>query len=468
MKTYDFLVIGGGSAGYAAARTAVGHGLSTAVVDGADELGGLCILRGCMPSKAVIESANRNLTLRRADEFGLRTGQTAVHAKEIQARKRALIADFASYRQEQLEDGRFDLVRGHATFTDANTVSITLRDGGGKEVIGFRSALISTGSKVTRVPITGLEEAGYLTSDDILDLESLPESIIVLGGGAIALEAAHHLEGLGTKVTVIQRSDHLLSGLDHDIADAIQETLAKRDITFFTGTKITGVSKTDTGKAIEFEHQGKTRQAKAAEILLTLGRSPAVGTLGLTDAGVALEKARVWTSDDQSTSVPHIFAAGDVCGQVDVVHIAIQQGEVAATNAAIKLGKIPETARKKMDYRLKILGIFTQPQIASVGLTEIEATAQNIPFRTASYPFDDHGKSMVMGETEGFVKLIAEEESGEIIGAAAVGPEVVELIHEIVVAMHFRATAADLATVPHYHPTLSEIWLYPAENLSEH
>jgi len=469
-KSYDFLVIGGGSAGYAAARTAHAQGLSTAVIDGAAQLGGLCILRGCMPSKTLIESSNRFRSMRRASEFGLRTGELSIHPREIIARKRRLIGEFAAYRSEQLEDGRFDLYRGKASFSDAFSVSMTPNDGSECVEIGFKTAFIATGSSITRIPITGLEEAGYWTSDELLDAETLPESVIVLGGGAIALEMACYLEGLGKEVTVIQRSAQVLSGTDPDIAVALEEALKEREnLTLYTGTSIGCVSpdKASGLKTLQFNHNGVEKSVSAEEILLALGRTANTSGLDLSAAGVSVDQqtGKVVCGTDQRTSVGHIFAGGDVCGPHEIVHIAIEQGEIAAHNAAVRLGVNPAPLRF-IDYRLKLLGIFTDPEVATVGLSEVEAREAGREIGVASYPFDDHGKSIVRGETHGLVKMITDSGTGEIIGAAAVGPEAVEIIHEVVVAMHFRSTAAEFLKIPHYHPTLSEIWTYPAEDLS--
>jgi pyruvate/2-oxoglutarate dehydrogenase complex dihydrolipoamide dehydrogenase (E3) component len=468
-KTYDFLVLGGGSAGYAAARTAHDLGLTVAVVDGARELGGLCILRGCMPSKTLIESANRFRSMRRAEGFGLRASGLAVRTDEIIARKRRLIGEFADYRRGQLEDGRFDLIRGTAAFRGKDSVIITPLEGGKSFEVAFRSCLIATGSVVTRLPVPGLEEAGYWTSDEILDATELPESFIVLGGGAIALEMACYLEGLGKRVDVIQRSAHLLSSSDTDVAEALETALRGREsFTVHTGTRLVRVEKNASGeKTVFFEQDGELRSVSADEILQAVGRLPNTHTLGASAAGLTLEEGsgRILCDPDQGTEVPGIFAGGDVCGPYEIVHIAIEQGEIAAHNAAVHLGKI-EGPVKRIDYRLKLLGIFTDPQVATVGLSEKEAMDENHAIAVATYPFDDHGKSMVMGETHGFVKLIADTATGEILGGAVVGPEAVELIHEIVVAMAFRATAGQLLRIPHYHPTLSEIWTYPAEDLS--
>ena len=465
---YDFLVIGGGSAGYAAARTAHDLGLKTAVIDGAETLGGLCILRGCMPSKALIESANRARTIRRAGEFGLRASEFEVRGEEIRDRKRALIADFAGYRQGQLADGRFDLIRGRATFEDAHTVRVTPLDGAGDRRIRFATGCIACGSVIQRIELPGLEETGYWTSDEVLDAAEIPESIIVLGGGAIALEMACYYEGLGCEVSVIQRSGQVLSGTDPDVAGALAEALRSRpNLTLWTGTKLERVEKTPEGRVVvHFTQEGRAERATASRLLLALGRRPAVDGLDLTAAGVDLEPdgRRIAVGGRMATSQPHLFAAGDVCSQVEVVHLAIQQGEIAAREAAFQLGRT--TARPApMDYRLKLLGVFTEPQVATVGLSEQEATAEGRSVLAASYPFNDHGKSMVMGETHGFVKLIADAETRELLGGAAVGPEAVEIIHEIVTALYFRCTAAQFLEIPHYHPTLSEIWTYPAEEL---
>ncbi len=468
-KPYDLIVIGGGSGGYAAARTAHEFGMKTAVIDGAEELAGLCILRGCMPSKTLIESANRYRSMRRAEEFGLRSGETSIQPREIIARKRRLIGEFANYRKEQLEDGRFDLFRGTATFAGPHSLEIAPLAGGAPEIVEFRSAVISTGSNITRLPVAGLEEAGYWTSDDILEAENLPASTIVLGGGPIALEMACYLEGLGIEVTVIQRSGQLITGSDEDVAKALEAALVERDnMTIHTGTSLSRVEvDSQTGKkTVYFEHDGEEKSVTADQILQALGRKPNSSGLKAELAGVSLNdrNGRVLCSPDQRAGVDHIFAAGDVCGPHEVVHIAIEQGEIAAHNAAVMLG-FTDSPHKEIDYRLKLYGIFTDPQVAMVGMSEAEALASGRKTAAATYPFDDHGKSMVLGETHGFVKMIADTETGEILGASVIGPEAVELIHEVVVAMHFRATTADFIEIPHYHPTLSEIWTYPAEDL---
>jgi len=460
---YDFVVLGGGSAGYAAARTAVGLGLRTAVIDGAEELGGLCILRGCMPSKAVIESANRARTLRRAAEFGLRCGEIEVHPQEIMERKRRLVADFASYRQGQLQRGDFDLIRGIATYESPQRIRVELR-AGGTRLVETATSLIATGSVVSIPPVPGLLEARPWTSDDVLEAERLPESIAVLGGGAIALEMAHYLAALGVRVTVIQRSPRLLSQLDPEAGEVIRRSFERRGIEVFCGTRINRVED-GPSKKIEFSAGSEEMTVEAEQILVALGRSPAVDKLGLDAAGVAMRAGLVGIGLNQETSASGIFAAGDVCGPLEVVHLAIEQGELAAWNAARHLGKVSGPERL-MDYRLKLFGVFCEPQAAMVGPDERELRESGRRIGSADYPFDDHGKSMVQGETEGFVKLWGDLDTGEILAGLVVGPEAVELIHEVVVAMRYRGTADELLRTPHYHPSLSEIWTYPAEELA--
>ena len=464
---FDFVVIGGGSAGYAAARTAAALGLHTAVVDGAAELGGLCILRGCMPSKTLIESANRALTLRRAAEFGLSASPGTPDIRTIRDRKRRLIDDFASYRQGQLQDGRFTLHRARAVFQDAHTLQVTPIDGTPGFSLTARSFCVATGSVANVPDIPGLAETGFWTSDDILDTDTLPASCIVLGGGAIALEMAHYLDAIGTQTTVIQRNRQLLAGLDPEASDAVRKAYNLRGITTYCGTHIHRIERLPNGqKAVHFSDSEGTHHVQAEQILVALGRHPATTGLGLENAKVALSKQKIVVEPTQQTTQAHIFAAGDVASPLDVVHLAIEQGEIAARNAHRRLSGSTE-ALERMDYRLRLFGVFSHPQVAAVGASEEELRSQNVPFFTASYPFDDHGKSMTMGETEGFVKMIAHAQTGEILGAICVGPEATELIHEVVIAMHFRATAATFLRIPHYHPTLSEIWTYPAEDLAD-
>jgi len=464
MSEFDFVVVGGGSAGYAAARTAADEGLRTAVIDGSDELGGLCILRGCMPSKTLIESANRLQEMREAPEFGLRVRDVGFDGAKIIERKRRLISEFAKYRAEQLESGKFELIRGHARFNSPDEAVVRLR-GGGEQTLRAKSILVATGSVIRHPGIPGLTEAQPLTSDDVLDNEHPPKSLLVLGAGPVALEMAHYHRALGAEVTVVQRSKHILSSMDYDIADAVQRGMERHGTKFVTGCRIVGAGTSSRGKWVRVAHHDREETLEADEILLALGRDPATAGLDLAAAGLDIAPGHpLATSDTQQTAVPTIFGAGDVTGKLEIVHIAIEQGEIAARNAARLLRGDDQLGT--IDYRLRLFAVFTQPEAAMVGLTEREAAELGLDFAAATYPFDDHGKSMVHGKTDGFVKLIANRQTGELLGGAVVGPHASELIHEVVVALRYHATAAQFLKIPHYHPTLSEIWTYPAEELA--
>lgn len=461
---FDFIVIGGGSAGYAGASTATRLGLKTAVVDGGREVGGLCILRGCMPSKALLESGHRAEAIRHAGEFGLRAEYFGADGRAMRARKQRLIGEFADYRRGQLEDGRFAFIRGRASFVDGHTIDVRLLEGGQRRLTA-RAFLVATGSVIGGPKIAGLDETGFWTSDDVLDAERIPESVCVLGGGAIALEAASYYRGLGVATTVIQRGNQVLKGVDDDVAEAVTEALEKRGVAFFRGTQLLHAEWAEGKKRVHFHHAGQPRAIEAEEIIYALGRRPAIDGLVLANAEVPVSRGGIVANAQQQCGPAHLFAAGDVCGPHEIVHVAIYQAELAARNAARVLGRLAGPL-EMIDYKLKLFAVFTQPQVAAVGLTEREAGELNYDFVTAKYSFADHGKALIRGETDGFVKLIAERATRRLLGAACVGPDASELIHEIVVAMHFGATAGDLACVPHYHPTLSEIWTYPAEELA--
>ena len=462
---YDLIVIGAGSAGYNGAALGARRGLRVALVDGAEELGGLCILRGCMPSKALLASARRYQLVREAGALGVKVVGAGVEMEEVMARKDGHIAEFAGYRRGQIEKGPFEFVAGQAVFEDAHTVRVTLRDGSVR-VLSAGAFLLATGSVLAAPKVPGLEEAGYLTSDDVLHLKKLPASVIVLGAGAVGLEFAYYFNAMGCKVTVLQRSGQICKGADADVASALREALEGQGITIHTGAELrVRVERTAVGRKVVYYQGEETKEVEAEVIFHALGRKPNLGRLQLEKAGVELMGGRLMMMEGtQQTSVPHVFAAGDVCGPYEIVHLAIQQAEVAVRNV-LRLRDGGGEALETMDYRLKLFVLFTHPELAQVGLTEVEARALGIAFRVATYPFNDHGKSLVLGETEGFVKLITREDTTEIIGAAVLGPEASSLIHEVAAVMHFHGKAADLALLPHYHPTLAEIWTYPAEEL---
>ncbi len=453
---FDVAIIGGGSGGYAAARTAAATGLKAVVVEGGAEVGGLCILRGCMPTKALLYAAEVMHLSTHARTWGIHAEDVTANLAQVMARKNALIEDFARFRREQLASGKFEFIRAMARFADAHTLELST----GRR-LSSAHFVISTGSAIAPTPLRPLDDIDCLTSDTALELSRLPKSMIVLGGGAVALEFAQFFHRLGVRVTLIQRSAHVLHEVDDDVASEIEQALRREGMTVYTGTRLLDAKRAGPQKEISFEHAGKTIRVHAEEVFYGLGRVPNIAGLNLAAVGVQVEYGRIVTNHHMQTTAPHVYAAGDCTGLHEIVHIAIQQGEVAARNIAA--GK----PQAQMDYRLLTEVVFTDPQVATVGLNEKRAHVRNVPYLAAKYPFNDHGKSIIMNVQDGFVKLLAAPATGEIIGGCCVGPSGGELIHEIVAAMHKRMTVQELAAMPHYHPTLAEIWTYPAEELAD-
>ncbi|KXU35050.1 pyridine nucleotide-disulfide oxidoreductase [Cephaloticoccus capnophilus] len=487
-RNYDLAIIGGGSAGYNAARTATSLGLKTAVIDGAAELGGLCILRGCMPSKTLLHVADTLHAVRHAAPLGLRIPRATPDMPAIQARKRRIIADFASYRQNQLHNGDFALIPHYAHFLDPHTLALS-----NGETLRARHILIATGSRIsTPSSIPGLADAQCWTSDDILDLDFIPKTLVVLGGGIVACELAQLLARLGTRVTLIQRSAQLLRDHSAQAADVIRQSLEADGVEIFTNTQLLRVSrKTARGKAsytIEFEHKKSANSAKrrdaspkrevvtAQHCLNALGRTPHTAPLALDLAGVkTAPSGHILANRWQQTTAPHIYAAGDCTGPHEIVHLAIQQAELAVRHIAAALEA--KTARE-MTSRRKHLAkeygrrpllsvVFTDPQLAQIGLSERDLKTSNTPYLCASYPYDDHGKAILLEATRGYAKVFASPRTGRLLGAEIVGRDSGELIHCFSTPLAMRATVFDMLRAPWYHPTLAEILTYPLEEIAD-
>ena len=456
MSHFDLIVIGGGSAGYAGARTAKELGKSVAVVDAGEELGGLCILKGCMPSKTLIYSAEVLHLAQKGRTFGLHIPSAKVNFPALQARKKEIIGEFQEYREGQLKDGRFQLFRNFAKFTGGK--QITLDNG---TILTADKFLISSGSKIAVPPVPGLDDPAILTSDDILSLDKQLDSAIVLGGGVVACELAQFLCRTGTKTTLIQRNPNILKSMSPEVSDAVIKAFEEDGMTVHTGTQGLELHKAQDGYTATFQKDGQSCAVFAKHIVNALGRIPATGDLGLSAAGVEIQRSgHIETDAYQQTTHPDIFAAGDCAGPHEVVHVAILQGECAVKKA---FGESPPP----MDYDPLLSIVFTDPQAAFVGLTDSEIEKRGIPYLSESFPFDDHGKSILMEAKHGYVKVTANKETGVILSAECVGKDAGELIHALSVAVSLKATVHDLAKVHWYHPTLSEIWTYPLEDLAD-
>jgi pyruvate/2-oxoglutarate dehydrogenase complex dihydrolipoamide dehydrogenase (E3) component len=444
-------VIGAGSGGYAAARTARDLGRTVALVD-KGPLGGLCILRGCMPSKTLLATGDRAHEIRTANELGIAVGEPVVDFAKVMARKRETIQGFADYRIAGIDT--FPLFSGEAVFESPNTLRV------GEDVLHAERFVIATGSVVAPPALEGLAEAGYIDSDQALELEAPPESLIVLGGGYVGAELGQFYSRIGVPTTLVLRAPHLLSGEDTDAGEALTAEFRKEGIRVETGAQMKRVTFDGTLRTVHFVQDGEERSVSAHTIFYALGRLPNIAGLNLAAAGVEAHPILGVTVDEHMrTSNPNIYAVGDVTGKYLLVHIAIQQGEVAARNALCNGDEIA-------DYTIsKTHTVFTDPQVAVVGETEKELAAAGIPFLKATYPFDDLGKAISIGQTKGFVKMLAAPSDGRILGVQIVGQNASDMIHIGIVAMYFKATVFDYVKIPHLHPTMAEILTYPAEEL---
>jgi pyruvate/2-oxoglutarate dehydrogenase complex dihydrolipoamide dehydrogenase (E3) component len=452
--SFDLIVVGAGSGGFAAARTARDLGASVAIVD-RGPLGGLCILRGCMPSKTLIATSDAAYEVDHAHELGVSARRAAVDFPFIMARKKEIIGGFADYRRAAIDT--FPIFTGDAHFESPSELRV------GEVVLRGGAFVIGTGSVVAPPVIPGLAEAGYIDSDSALELAVPPKSMIVLGGGYVSTELGQFFARTGTALTVVIRGTQLLSTEDADIGGALTEYLREDGIRIETGAQVQRVSVRDDGqKVVHFVRGGREEEVAADEIFYALGRIPNIEGLGLENAGVRAHKIRGIEIDATvRTSNPKIFAVGDVTGQLPLVHVAIQQGEVAARNAI-------RNANERIDYSLtKSHTIFSDPQVAVAGATERELVESGVAYLKASYPFSDLGKAISIGKTKGFVKMLASPLDGRILGVAILGAGASDLIHIPIAAMAFAATVFDYAKIPHLHPTMAEILTYPAEELAE-
>jgi len=451
-EQYDLVVIGAGSGGYAAARTARDLGASVAMVD-PGPLGGLCILRGCMPSKTLLATSDRAHDVREAGALGIRATSPTIDLPYVMARKREVIGGFTDYRVEQLRS--CPLYEGAARFVSPTAVLV-----GGNTTLEAKSFVVATGSVVAPPILTGLEEAGYIDSDQALEIVTLPSSLIVLGGGYVATELGQFFARLGVRTTMLIRAKHLLSHEDRDVGESLTDSFRNEGITVETGAQLSRVEVRDGRKVVHFRQNGEDRTVAADEIFYALGRVPNVAGMDLDAAGVKHHAiSGIEIGADIRTSNPRIFAVGDVTGIFALVHVAIHQGEIAARNAILGTSE-------KAGYRLwQTHTVFTDPQVAIAGWTEKDLIRKGIPYLTGTYLFSDHGKAIAIGKTKGFVKMLASPDDGKILGAAIVGAEASDLIHEMIVAMHFDATVHDFVKIPHLHPTLAEILTYPAEEI---
>ncbi|MCW3488516.1 dihydrolipoyl dehydrogenase [Dethiobacter alkaliphilus] len=444
MKKYDLIVLGGGTAGMTLAHSAAAKGWQVAVAE-SRYLGGSCINIGCTPSKALIYSAKVMHQVRTAGEYGIRTTAPQAEWPKIVERKNKVVQEMrqGNYRSVEINDN-ITLYEEPAKFSGPQSVTI------GKKVLEAEKILIATGAGPAIAPIPGLEEAGYLTSTTAMEMESLPGSLLILGGGMIAVEFAQMFARFGVQVTIVQRSKQVGKKLEDEIASALQTILKNEGVEILTGTDILGIHSQDGRIALSVEREGKKQTLTADDVLVATGRKPNTDHLALDKAGVETDKKGFIKIDSSfATNVPGIWAAGDVVGGAMFTHKAWHDGMLLA-NSLVQ-GKSIDNTDRLIPY-----AVFTDPEIAGVGLGEKQAKDQGIDVKVQQYPFKHVGRARATGRLEGLVKLIADQNNGKIIGAHIIGPQAGEIIHELVMAMRFNATVTDLQEMIHIHPTLSE------------
>ena len=454
---YNIIVIGSGSAGFAAATTAKENGLEKILLIEKRRVGySLCTNEGCMPSKTLLASAEVKRIIEESMEFGIASAQPNVNWDTVQKRVRTLVEeDFFAARRDAIQRAPVDLVEGNARFTSPHTIQV------GDCTYAADRIVIATGSVVSVPPFLGLKEAGYLDSDDALYMEKLPKSLIVLGGGYIAIELGYLFHKMGVDVTIVQRSDRILSRLDADISIELQEILRRDGMNILTGADVESVNRSAGNKQVHVlqREEGKST-LEADEILIATGRNAAIDGLNLEQSGVELdEQGAIRVNDYLQTSVPHIYAVGDVNGKMPLVYVASMEGRVAGLHAAGVNGE-------SIDYRLVSNIIFSHPEIGTVGLTASEAEADGLNVVTAKTPMEDIGKAVAIGQTEGFIKLVAERPSGKIIGLHVMGPHATDIMQVALPHLYHNDTVFDVLNIPYPHPTLGEALSYAAEEIA--
>jgi dihydrolipoamide dehydrogenase len=451
---YDLVILGGGSAGYSAAMTAADKGKKIAIIE-KGPFGGLCILKGCMPSKTLLWSARISELIKNSEEFGVNvSGKVSFDVAKIINRKDKIIKGFADYRFEAVKKNKnIDLIDGKGVFVSKDKIKVK-----GKDIEG-KNFVISTGSVVFVPPVQGIKETGYITSDEALGLKKLPKSMAVLGGGPVTLELAYYFFNLGVDVTVIQRSRHVLSDNDSDLAEVVEESFRKKGIKVYTGTELKKFSKLNERKKIDFLHDGKKTKVVVDEILAGFGRIPNVRNLGLENTGMKLDKKGMPILKDYlQTSLKNIYVAGDTNNYWKVVNVAVEEGRVIAEN-------IFGNAKERLDYMKFPAAVFTHPEVAWIGLTEKEAKEKNMDVEIGKLPYEDLGKAVCLGEEEGFIKFLVDKKSKVILGVAIVGYGASDIIHEAVPLLYNKNTLYDLAKMQHIHPTFGEIYSYLVEEM---
>ena len=444
MKKYDLIVMGGGSAGMSMVQPAAAKGWKTALVE-ASYLGGTCINVGCIPSKTLLSSARVMQSVRDAHKYGVMVEPPWADWASMVARKDQLIENMrhGSYENVKKNDN-IAFYEGRAAFTGPHTLEVN------GESITAEKIVIATGARPAAPPVPGLGDVDYLTSTSAMEMKELPQSLLILGGGMIALEFSQLFLRLGVEVTVIQRGDRLAANLEPEISEEIRRVLEEEGANVKTGTNISSVGSEGDSVYVVDETDNGSVPYYADRILVSTGRTPNSDMLHLEKVGVETDKRGFLAVDqDFHTGVEGVWAIGDVIGGMMFTHKAWHDGLLLSRHL-LKGEAIAST------NRLNPFAVFTEPEIAGLGMGEEEAVKEGYEVKIQKFPFSSHGRALATGKLDGFVKLVLDSSSGKILGGHIIGPEAGEVIHELVAAVRFGATVYDLKEMMHIHPTLSE------------
>jgi len=445
---YDVIVLGGGSAGTSAAGAAGAAGARTAMINDG-ELGGLCILRGCMPTKSMLASAHAFHEAAHLEPFGGRLeGAVRIDFRRVMERKDALVARFKRAKIQEIDSGDYEVIDGRGRFAPGGGVVV------GDRTWTARRYVIASGSTPVILPVPGLERVPVMTSDDAMRLKSRPDSLLVIGTGPIGLELAQFFARVGSRVRIICRSSILSR---HDVENGHELHRALEDeprLSITAPAVLEELRPTRTGLAARIRYGDKQEEYEADVLLMAVGREAALDDLGLEHVGLKPSAGRLDHDERMCTANPEIFVAGDATGSYQILHLANQEGNVAGTNAAIG----PDSASAlRMDYRLQMSVIFTDPPYAQIGLSESEAARRGIDFVVGRVRFPETGRAITMESRYGLWKLIAARATGEILGSSLLGPRADDLVHLVMLMMRYGGTVHDILDLPLYHPTVSEV-----------
>jgi len=437
----DIVIIGGGPAGYVAAIHASHLGAKVAVVE-KDKLGGTCLNRGCIPTKALARSVEVLLEARTASDFGIGVDSVKASFSKIMARKNNVVGQLVSSVEQLMKGNKIRVYRGAGRILSPHLVKVN------DEEIATRKVVIASGSESTPLSIPGGDLPGVLTTDDILELTELPESLVVIGGSYVGVEFAGIFNALGTKVTIVKRRPLRLEPIDEEIGRRFAQTLPGQGIEVKIGAAVKAIESKGPVLRVVWETPEGEQGVDGQMVLMATGRVPYSEGLGLSELGIQTERGVIKVNEYLETNAEGVYAVGDVLGKHMLAHVASYEGEIAVENA---LGH-----PRRADYRAVPSCIFAQPEIAGVGITEREASDSRIPHRVSKFPFRACGRAVALGETTGMVKMICSADDGKVLGMHIMGPHASDLIAEGTLAIRLGLTARDIAHTIHAHPTLTE------------